>query len=310
MSEGATHSCSDLLQTLSSSSSSSEQQRAAAAALLALPMTPLTWIIAVGAIPALVQMLAQPAVATAVQQRRMRVLRHISSHTNADKGAVQAASDSVIAALVPLLWHSREDVVGMVTTTISSLAFNPDNQRWLLEAGAIAPLVQRLKSGSIMVSVPAAIALAYLSANATSACTPAEIIAAGAVAPLVQLLKSSSQMVQYPATMVLKALCYDVEHTDEVAAAGVIAPLVQLLASPSAEMKAEALQALGYLACNKDLIDPIVAAGAIPLITQLLTSTAAPVQKHAAAALTNLAYGRDIQLEILAVDAITPSYAC
>ena len=289
MAAAATISCIELVQTLVSSSSSSEQQQAAAAALLTLPMTPQTWIIAVGAIPDLVQMLSQqPAGTTAVRQLPMRLLRRISSHTHANKGAVQAASDSVITALVPLLWHSREDVVGLVTTTISILAFNPDNQRRVVEAGAIAPHVQRLKSGSIMVSVPAAIALTYLSANATSACTPAEIIAAGAVAPLVQMLNSSSQMVQYPAVMVLKALCYDVGHTDEMAAAGVIPPLVRLLASPSAEMQAEALQTLGYLARNKDLIDPIIAAGAIPLMTQLLTSTAVFIQQQAAVELANI----------------------
>ena len=61
MTAAATRSCTELVQTLGSSGSSAPQQQAAAAALLALPMTPDTWIIMVGAIPALVRMLTQPA---------------------------------------------------------------------------------------------------------------------------------------------------------------------------------------------------------------------------------------------------------
>ena len=308
MASAATRSCAKLVQTLGSSSASSEQKRTAAAELLALPMTPQTWVLAIGAIPALVQMLTQqPAEAAAGRELTMRVLHHISSHVHVDKGAVRTASGDDIAALVPLLLRlsSREDVCGMVALTLASLALNPDNQRQIMEAGAIAPLVQLLKSSTLTVHVPAAMTLAQLSADSTPSSSRAEIVAAGAVAPLVHLLKSSSEIVQYHALMALRPLC-DVEHAAVVARAGAIPSLIGLLASPSTEIQADALRALGILARNSDLIGPISAAGAIPLMTQLLSSTAVLVQQQAAVALANIVAGRDTHSAALAAGAIAP----
>ena len=282
-------SCAELVQALGSSSSSSEQQRAAATELLALPMTPDAWIVAVGGIPNIVQMLTQHPSG----QLAMRLLRHISSYTHTVPRTTQVASDDVVAALVALLRHSREDVCGEVTSTLLKLAFNKANKLRIVKAGAIAPLVQMLKPG-YTVQAPAVEFVAFLLANPTTPNTRAEIIAAGAVPPLVTFLGSSSPAEhKYPALRALSAVCRDAEHTVAVVHAGIIPSLVRLLASPSIEMQAEAMQALGSLACNADLIVPIAEAGAIPPIVKYLMNKVVQVQEHAAVVLANLAYGRE-----------------
>ena len=304
----------ELVQSLTSSSSSPQQRQAAVAELLALPMTPDTWIIAVGAIPALVQMLTlQPAGTRATREVAVQALRHISGYAR-HVGMVRAAPDGVIGALVPLLLRhsSRDDVAGMVTTTIASLTLNPDNQRQVVEAGAIPPLVQMLKTSAVAVLEAAAIALTYLVSDSAPPSARAEIIAAGAVPPLINVLKSSSLLTAlpvypaFPALVVLKALCYDVEHTVIVAAAGAIPPLIRLLASRSVEMQVEVLQALRYLACNTEIIGPIAAAGAIPPVVKLLSSSMLAVQEHAAAMLSNLVTGRGTHSAVFAAGAIAP----
>ena len=104
MAADAARSCTKLVQTLRSSSASLEQKRAAAAELLALPMTPQTWILAVGAIPALVEMTTQPI--GEAELALVRVLKRISTYQHEHMGAVRTASGGVIASLVPLITHS------------------------------------------------------------------------------------------------------------------------------------------------------------------------------------------------------------
>ena len=316
MAAAAVRSCAELVQRLSSSSSSSEQRQAAAAALLALPMKPQTWVTAVGAIPALVQMLTQqpsgvaavqqPAGATAevVQQLAMQVMRHISSYQPRDWSTVRAAPGGLVAALVPLLHHSREDVCGLVATNISGLATNFDNQVQFLEAGAVAPLVQLLKSSALAVHMPAAMALAYLSENEAASCIRIEIVAAGAIAPLLHLLKSSSELVQLPAVKAVRGLCYDDEHAVVVARAGGVSALVRLLTSLSVEVQEEALEALAYLSNDHENIGLIAAAGAIPRIVKLLASSSQPVQYQAAASLVNPAARAETHSAMLAAGAV------
>ena len=294
-------SCAELVQQLSSSHSLSELWQAAAAALLALPLTPETWVTAVGAMPALVETLTLPAGATEVQQLALQVMRSIVSYRHRGASTVRTASGAVVAALVSLIQHSRDDVCSLVVATVASLAFNSDNQVRIKEAGAIPQLVQLLKSGSLLRHAPAAAALANLSAGASS--IQAAIVAAGAVAPLVHLLKSSSHLVQSPAAMALRALCRNGTHSVAVARAGAIPPLIRLLASECAGAQSEALQALGFLSCKEDIIGAMVAAGAVPQLARLLTAAVA-LQEEAALILANLAV--DDRARIGASGAIAP----
>ena len=138
----------ELVKRLQSSSSSSKQLQAAATALLALPMTPQTWITAVGAIPALVELLAHPD--AAVQLLAVQLLQRISNHPHDDESTVRTAPDGVVATLVTVMRQGREDVCEMATKALSSLSFNSDNRRQIQEAGAIAPLVHLLRSSSLV----------------------------------------------------------------------------------------------------------------------------------------------------------------
>ena len=260
----------ELVQRLGSSRSSSERQQAAAA-LLALPMTPQTWVTAVGAFPALVQMLTQPTGSATARQLAALVLQRVANHPYEDMSTVLPASGSSAAALVPLMQHSLEDVCIYATKTLSSLAWISINRRLIRDAGAIVPLVHLLRCSTLPVHSSAARTLAFLSLESGFR---VEIIAAGAVPLLVHWIKSSSShTVQRPAAMALRSLSYDFENTVVVADAGAVIPLARLLTSGCVAVQEEAMQALGYLAGNSDIIGPIVAAGAIPLITALLSST-------------------------------------
>ena len=150
MASDATRSCAELVQTLGSSSSSSEQQRTAAAELLALPMSPQTWITAVEAVPALVKLLTQPAGTRATRELAMLALRHISGYAHQDTSTVRTASGGIVTAFVQLIQHSREDVAAMAAMTLANLVFNSDNQRQAMEAGAIPALVHLIKSSAAM----------------------------------------------------------------------------------------------------------------------------------------------------------------
>ena len=299
----AMRSCAELVQRLGSSRSSSEKQQAVAT-LLALPMTPQTWVTAVGAFPALAQMLTQPAGSAAARQLAVQLLERITNYLPAGDSTVPTAPDGIITALVLLMQHSQEDVCALTTKTLSSIALNADNQRQIQEAGAIAPLVQLLRSSSLLVHASAAMTLAHLLGASPDFVT--EIIAAGAIVPLVHLLHSSLQLVQFPAASSLKALCYDVRHQAAIAQAGAVPPLIRLLASDSEGVQAEALRALLYLARNDDIIDPIAAACAIPLLVRLLTSSAEKVQELAAATLANLSVMAATVPEMLAAGAVIP----
>ena len=131
------------------SSSSSEQHRAVAA-LSRLPLTSHNWLSAVGAIPRLVQLLN--ATSTALPQARAirSLLRQISTYTEAyigGSGSAATAPDGVIPPLVSLLQHHNDAYVRNVAVlTLSTLAVDTGNQHKIMEAGAIAPLVQMLKT--------------------------------------------------------------------------------------------------------------------------------------------------------------------
>ena len=301
-------SCEELVRSLSSGSPSSEHQQAMTE-LLALPLSPQTWITTVGAIPALVQMITQPGTAAA-GELAMQALHRLSGYMpQRDSGTVRTALSGVIAAIVPLLRRhsSREDVLSLVTLILSSLSRNSDNRRQLVEAGAIAPLVQLLKSSSMLVHIPAAMTLSYL-LKGDSISIRAAVFAAGAAAPLVLLLKSNTQVaVQTPVVMALKALCYEIEHTAVIARAGAVTPLVRLLASECVELHEAVLEALVGLARNEDIVGTILAvSGAIPHIVKLLISSSVAVQELAATALARLVNGREAQSTMLAAGAIPP----
>ena len=259
-------SCEALVQQLRSGSQSKQHQ--AVAALSVLPLTPRTWLSAVGAIPHLVQLLHSTSTSEPRDLVILNLLQHISSPNQyLDARDMEAAPDGIIPPLVPLLLrHNDAHVWRVAALTLSALAVNEGNQHKIMAAGAITPLVQLLKSSSEDLHSPAARALAFLAENSNAR---SSIIAAGAIAPFLKLFSSSTVEVQWAASMAVRIFACD--DADLVAAAGAIPLLVQLLKSSSAYVQWEAVKALSHLTYHADLLAEMVAAGAVPPLVGLLS---------------------------------------
>ena len=253
-----------LVQQLHSGSPSKKHQQAVAS-LLDLPLTPRNWLSAVSAIPRLVQLMYSSQTAAPRALVVQQLLQHISEY----QGMVEAAPEGVIPPLVPLLLHRDGLFVRHVAAqTLSNLVLDVTNQRKIIEAGAAAPLVQLLKSGSEALQTAAASALLPLAFRAQ-----AESIAAGAIETLVSWLNSNSADLQMAAVPLLVDLsCENAAGQDRVAAAGAIGPVVRLLQAESgAGSREHAVMLLANLAYRH--AQPLIAAGAIPPLVKRLTGS-------------------------------------
>ena len=291
-----------LVQQLNSSTVSEQQQ--ALAALSLQPLTPRNWLSAVRSIPRLVQLLRS----TSSAGPQARVIRHLLQHISHfyEGGGGAAAPSGIVPSLVSLLLLQDDAFVcGVAERTLSTLANNANNHLQIMEAGAIAPLVQLLKSSSENLHGLAADTLAFL-AEDSSART--RIVAAGAIEPLLHLLRTSTVAVQMTAAMAIRIIAGD--YADLVAGAGAIPLLVQLLKSPSVGVQDEATQTLGNLACTSvNTIAQIVAAGAMPLLVGLLrisvsSAETETLRREAAVTLGHLAVRA--QSKAIAAGAIKP----
>ena len=302
-----------LIQQLRSNSPSEQHQ--AVIALSELPLTPQNWLSAVGAIPRLVQM-SHSASTTAPQlQAIQRFLQHIAASTADFEALVHLeAPDSVITPLVSLLLLHKTDINTqyVVAFTLSDLAVNTGNQRRITEAGAIAPLVQLLRSRTGRLRFASAQAISFLAENSDAR---AQIITAGAIGPLVQLLSSSGEGVQMAAATSVRLLAST--SAGQVAAAGAIPLLVQLLNSASADVQEATLGALMDISFDDDIKAQVASAGAIPLLAGLLRTSGSPeMQQKAALTLGNLTFSPQpdgeienedaVQSEIVAAGAVEP----
>ena len=295
-----------LVQQLHSGSPSEQHQ--AVAALSVLPFTPRNWLSAVGTIPCLVQLMHSASTTDPQVEAIWNLLQDISeSRQYAEEedasGLKVVAPDGLIPPLVLLLLHPDDaDVQQVAAQTLSTLATNADNRQKILEAGAIAPLIQLLKSCSEDLHHPAADALGFITENRDA---QSSIVAAGGIVPLLQLLSGSSNVeVQWSAVVAVRFLAND--HADPIVAAGAIPLLVRLLESSATGVQEEAALALGSLARNVNTnVDQMVTAGAIPLLVGLLkTSGSCVMQRWAARALGNLALGATCK--IIAAGAVEP----
>ena len=269
-------SCEALIQKLHSGSPS--EQLEAVIALTALPLTPRNWLSAVGAVPRLVQLLS-----TSTSAPRTRALSHLLEripYPCLEGRNVEAAPAGIIPPLVTLLLrHDDAFVQHVAAMTLSSLASAAGNHDLIMDAGAIAPLAQLLKSDQECLHLPAARNFASLAENSIAR---TRIIAAGAIYPLLQLLDSITPVVRLSAAIAVRKLCCN--NAGPVSAAGGIPVLVQLLRSSSSssssssvdvDVQVEAVQALGNLACEVNFIVQLVAAGAVPLLVGLLRPSGA-----------------------------------
>ena len=95
-----------------------------------------------------------------------------------------------------------------------------------MEAGAIVPLVELLRSGSADAKEQAAAALANLAVNDAN---KAAIVEAGGIAPLIELVRSGSAERQGERGGALWNLTVNDANKVAIAEAGAIAPLVALV---------------------------------------------------------------------------------
>ena len=103
-----------------------------------------------------------------------------------------------------LLREDDTDVQQVATHALTILVRCAGNQPKIIEAGAVAPLVQLLKSVSEDLKVAAAVTLVPIAFKARS-----EIIAAGAIEPLVGMLSSESEGAQLAATLILVDISFE-----------------------------------------------------------------------------------------------------
>ena len=290
-------SCKALIQQLHSGSPSEQHQ--AVAALSMLPLTSQNWLSAVGAIPRLVQLMSHASTTAPRAVAAQRALLHIATFQSYSGGGGDGgAPDGVIPPLVPLLLHDIEAVCHVAAMTISTLATRAGNMRLIIEAGAVAPLIQLLKSNSEGLHLPATQALAFLAVNPGVA----KILAAEAIAPLLQLLSSSSVSVLLRAARAVAAIAVD--NAGPVAAGGAIPSLVQLLKSSSEGVQREALLALSILT-NANVKAQVVTADTISLLADLLRAGgSADVRCVAAQLLGYLVAGSSAQSDAIAAGTI------
>jgi vacuolar protein 8 len=127
-----------------------------------------------------------------------------------------------------------------------SLCIDEQNLKAVVDAGAIEPLVEALKSEDISIAEQAAAALNKLASPETAI----TIVQAGAIAPLVLLLDDDkSDVVRQHSAGALSALAALPAHRIAIDRAGGISPLVSLLSDPSASVgtKQFSAAALGLL---------------------------------------------------------------
>ena len=273
-----------LVQQLYSDSPSAQHQ--AVMALLAQPLTPRNWLSAVRAIPRLVQVVP-PSLPTAapMDQATRRLLQNISDYRGGDGGSA-VAPDGVITTLVSLLGrHDTAAVSCMSALALSNLASNTDNQRRIMEAGAIAPLVHLLKSRTENVLHTVLHALYVLSLENEAG--KIQIAAAGAIPPIVRLLPAvSSGKLLLNAIMVLASLA--ASDAQPVVEAGAIPHLVKRLTDSSAETQRMAAFALLTISNDSDTHAALLAAAPLLPMVHLLTSSSEEAQQNAILALVAL----------------------
>lgn len=217
---------------------------------------------------------------------------------------------SMIKKLIRQATEGDAEAKEAAATMLSSLAFQNHHEHIgaLFKAGAIAPLVDLLKSGSTKAQQSAASALHALLVDKPR--HQAAMVDAGGVRPLVSLLKTGSAKVQEEAASTLASMDADVAHQREVLAAGGIIPLIAMLKGGSATAQAFAARALANAAAYRAEggQDAIVKAGAIgPLLVLLKEGKA---QMPAARALARLASDHAMnQSAIAAAGGIAPLLA-
>ena len=150
-----------------------------------------------------------------------------------------------IACLVDLLLNQRTGPHENATRATWCLANTVDHQMGVARAGAIAPLVNLLETGSPATQEHAAAAVEALARGSDENQT--SLAKARAISPLVALLASESSATQQHA---VGALLFLASHTDSKASHAVIRQLVDVLDNRNASAAMKSASALAVLAAR------------------------------------------------------------
>jgi len=173
------------------------------------------------------------------------VLNDLAIDNEANQVAITHAG--VIEPLIKLLRHDDAPSLVMASGLLQSLAKNhkADAEVALAMLTAIGPLVDLLKTGSLLAQEEAALTLGVFAACGADLQTA--IVRAGAVAPLVHRLKGD--MMQGTSAMALRNLAAgNLETQAMIAEAGAIPPLVRLIEDGGPGVREEAAHTLMSLA--------------------------------------------------------------
>ena len=227
-------------------------------------------LVAAGAVPPLVRLLASES--AAVQAEAARTLGNIAAYDDGQGRVRISVEPSAVPSLVQLLLSSSAKSVQIQAARMLGklAASSPDLQSSIIASGAIDPIMQLLRSSSVAVQQQAALVLADL--VELCADNQSRFAGAGAVGVLVKLLQSSSAVAQQAAAAALKCLAGG--HPDnqvKIGAAGAIPLLANMMRFGSpASGQLTALQAIGHLTVNAGNHSELTAADVILAMAQLL----------------------------------------
>ena len=180
-----------------------------------------------------------------------------------------------IEAHVAALKNGTDKAKVMAVFALAWLARHPDNYSPIVEAGAVPPLVELLRSGSDLGKGEAVLALMRRAREGPN--TRSMIVDAGAVPLLVEHLRARTACVPPRTawtTAALANLAMDRDSCLLIADAGAVPLLVENLRCGSDYIKADAARALGNLASSDQshIRSKVVEAGAVPLLMEILRS--------------------------------------
>mmetsp|Transcript_97106 Transcript_97106/g.177933 ORF Transcript_97106/g.177933 Transcript_97106/m.177933 type:complete len:722 (-) Transcript_97106:79-2244(-) len=189
-----------------------------------------------GAISPVVKLLRQdeaPGLVMAASLLQSLASRNAQSAGNGGDAQVATALSGAIPPLVELLRADTLLAQEQAASTLGTLAaYNADIQAAVVRAGAIVPLVQRLKGD--MMQGTAALALRNLAAGNPE--NQAAIAQAGAIIPLVKLLEDGMPGVRAEAARALWNVARDnFDNQVAIVRAGAAIPLVALLKGDAQE---------------------------------------------------------------------------
>lgn len=211
-----------------------------------------------------------------------RIVSSPSIETRPDLSGVEAQ----VRNLVEDLRSTSLDAQRNATAEIRLLAkHNMDNRIVIASCGAIALLVDLLRSNDAGIQENAVTALLNLSINDNN---KSAIAQAGAIEPLIRVLEMGSPEAKENSAATLFSLSVIEDNKVRIGRSGAIGPLVDLLGNGTPRGKKDAATALFNLSIFHENKGRIVQAGAVKHLVELMDPAAGMVDK-AVAVLANLA---------------------